>query len=161
GHLVTVEVGVECRGNEWVQLNCRALDKSRLECLNTEAVQGGSAVEEDVVVLNHFFQYLPHNQVHTLHQALGALDIVCEFLIDQAAHNKRLEEFKRHSLWQTPLVKLKVRTDLDHGAAGVVNTLTEQVLAESPLLTLKHVAQALELVLAGAGNHATAASVVD
>ena len=44
---------------------------------------------------------------------------------------------------------------------GVVDALAEQVLAEAALLALEHVRQALEPMVAGAGDRAAAAAVVD
>ena len=58
-------------------------------------------------------------------------------------------------------MQLQVRADDDHRAAGVVDALAEQVLAEAPLLALQHVAEALQLVLAAAGDDAAAPPVVD
>jgi hypothetical protein len=53
------------------------------------------------------------------------------------------------------------RADHDHRAPGVVHALAEQVLAEAPLLALQHVAEALQLVLARAGDDPAAPTVVD
>src|SRR5439155_9590188 len=58
-------------------------------------------------------------------------------------------------------VELELRADHDHGATRVVDALAEQVLAEPALLALEHVAQALEPMVAGAGDGAPAATVVD
>ena len=96
-----------------------------------------------------------------LDDALGALDVVREALVDQRAHDERLEQLQRHPLRQAALVQLQLRADDDDRAAGVVDALAEQVLAEAALLALEHVRQALELVVAGAGDGAAAAAVVD
>ncbi len=58
-------------------------------------------------------------------------------------------------------MELEVRADDDDRAAGVVHALAEQVLAEPALLALEHVGQALEAVVAGAGDRPAAAAVVD
>ena len=44
-HLVTIEVGVECRTYERVKLDCLSFDKFWLECLNTKTVQRRSTVK--------------------------------------------------------------------------------------------------------------------
>src|SRR5262249_58750257 len=49
----------------------------------------------------------------------------------------------------------------DEGAAGVVDALAEQVLAEAPLLALEHVAERLERALVRAGDRLAAAAVVE
>ena len=43
------------------------------------------------------------------------------------------KQLERHLLWQTALVQLELRTDDDDRAAGVVDALAEQVLAEAAL----------------------------
>jgi hypothetical protein len=63
GHLVAVEVGVECRANQRMQLDGLALDQYRLERLNAEAMQGRSAVEQHRMFADHLFQDVPHFRV--------------------------------------------------------------------------------------------------
>ena len=50
GHLVAVEVGVERRADERVQLDRLALDEHRLERLDAEAVQRRRAVQQHRVL---------------------------------------------------------------------------------------------------------------
>ena len=56
---------------------------------------------------------------------------------------------------------LEVRPGDDDGAARVVDALAEQVLAEAALLALEHVAERLQGAVAGAGDGAAAAAVVE
>ena len=58
-------------------------------------------------------------------------------------------------------MELELRADDDDRPARVVDALAEQVLAEPALLALEHVAQGLQAVVAGAGDRAAAAAVVD
>ena len=161
GHLVAVEVGVERRADERVDLDGRALDEDRHEGLDAETVERGRAVEQHGVVLDDLFEDVPDRRLHALHDALGALDVVREALLDELAHDERLEQLERHLLRQAALVELELRPDDDDRAARVVHALAEQVLAEPALLALEHVRQALEAVVARAGDRATAAAVVD
>src|SRR5258707_7877912 len=161
GHLVTIEVGVESRTDQRVQLNGAAFDQHGLKSLDTQKGQRGSAVQEEWMVLNNLFQYVPDLWLDTLDKALGALDIMREVLLNQFAHDKRLEELQRHFLGQTALVQLEFGTNHDHRAARVVHTLAQQVLAETALLALEHVGQALELVIAGTGDRATAPAIIN
>ena len=55
GHLVTVEVGVEARADEWVETDGAAFDELRLEGLDTKSMEGRSAVEKDWVLTDDFF----------------------------------------------------------------------------------------------------------
>ena len=59
------------------------------------------------------------------------------------------------------LIHLQLRADDDNRTAGVVNTLAQQVLAETALLALEQVRQALQGTVVGAGDRAAAAAVVD
>ena len=55
GHLVAVEVGVECRTCQRMELQGLAFDELRLEGLDTEAVQGrGSGSSVPGALLSHF-----------------------------------------------------------------------------------------------------------
>ena len=113
------------------------------------------------MVLDDLFEDVPHLGPDTLDDPLGALDVVGEALLDQLAHDERLEQLERHLLGQAALVELEVRADDDDGPAGVVHALAEQVLAEPALLALEHVRQRLETVVARAGDRAATAAVVD
>src|SRR5438046_10762080 len=130
-----------------MQLNCAAFYQHCLKGLDTQAVQRWSTVQQHGMVFNDLFQYIPHFRLHALHKTLGALDIVRKVLLNQLAHDEWLEEFQRHSLRKTTLVQLQIRTYHNNRAARVVYTLTEQVLAEAPLLTFEHIGQTLELVV--------------
>src|SRR3984885_5565891 len=59
------------------------------------------------------------------------------------------------------LVHLQLRTHDDHGPAGVVHALAQQVLAEPALLALQHVAEGLQRAVARSGDRAAAAAVVE
>ncbi len=58
-------------------------------------------------------------------------------------------------------MQLQLRPDDDDRAAGVVDPLAQEVLAEAPLLAFEHVREGLQLVVAGGGYSAAAAAVVD
>src|SRR5208282_3950655 len=74
---------------------------------------------------------------------------------------KRLEELERHELGQAALVELQRRADDDDRAARVVDALSEQVLAETALLALQHVREALERPVAGPCHRAATPSIVE
>ena len=123
----------------WIWM-AAALDQHRHERLDAEAVQRRGAVQQHRVVLDDLLQHVPHLGTHPLHDPLGALDVVGEALLDQLPHDERLEQLQRHPLRQAALVQLQLRADHDDRAAGVVDALAEQVLAEAALLALEHVA---------------------
>ena len=59
GHLVTVEVGVERRTDQRVQLDRLTFDQHRLERLDAEAVQRRRAVQQNRVLADDLFEDVP------------------------------------------------------------------------------------------------------
>ena len=161
GHLVTVEVGVERRTHERVDLDGLALDQLRLERLDAQTVQRRCAVEQHRVLADDLFQNVPHDRALTLDHALGGLDVLGVVEIDQPLHHERLEQLQRHLLGQTALVQLEPRADDDDGTTRVVNALAEQVLTEPALLALEHVGQRLQRPVTRTGDRTTATTVVE
>ena len=160
-HLVAVEVGVERRADERVDLDGLAFDEHRLEGLNAEAVKRWRAVQEHGVLLDDLGQHVPHRRLATLDHALGRLDVLRQLGVDEALHDERLEQLERHQLGQTALVQLERRADDDDRTARVVDALAEQVLTEPALLALEHVGQRLERAVTGTGDRTAATTVVE
>ena len=166
-HLVTVEVGVERGADQRVDLDGLALDQLRLEGLDTQPVQGRRAVEQHRVLGDDLFEHVPHHRVagvaarRALDHPLRGLDVLGVVEVDQPLHDERLEQLERHLLRQAALVQPQLRTDDDDRAAGVVDPLAEQVLAEPALLALEHVGQRLQRPVARAGDRPAAAAVVE
>ena len=161
GHLVAVEIGVEGRADERMQLDRLALDQHRLERLDAEAVQGRRAVEQHRMLADHLIEDVPNLRLLLLDQLLrllhrGGMALGVEPRIDE-----RLEQLERHLLRQAALMQLELGADHDHRAAGIVDALAEQVLPEPALLALQHVGERLQRTLVGAGDDAAAPSVVE
>src|SRR5699024_3626137 len=76
GQLVTVEVGVERRAHERVQLDGLALDQLGFEGLDAQTVQGRCAVEQHRVLGDDLFEDVPHLRVLALDHPLGRLDVL-------------------------------------------------------------------------------------
>ena len=144
-----------------MQLDRLALDQHRLERLNAEAMQGRRAIEHDRVFADHLVEDVPDLRLLLLDQLLGLLDRRRQTLGVEARIDERLEQFERHLLRQAALMQLEFGTDDDHRAAGIVDALAEQVLAEPALLALQHVGERLQRTLVGAGDDAAAAAVVE
>ena len=106
GHLVAVEVGVEGRADERVDLQRLALDQHRLEGLDAEAVQRRRTVQQHRVLLDDVLEDVPHLRAAALDHALGGLDVLRQLEVDEALHDERLEQLERHQLGQTALVQL-------------------------------------------------------
>ena len=161
GHLVAVEVGVESCANQRMQLDRLALDQHRLEGLDAEAMQGRRAVEQNRMLADDLVQDIPDFRLFLLDQLLRLLDGRGQALRLKPRVDERLEEFERHLLRQAALMQLEFRTDDDDRAAGIVDALAEQVLAEPALLALQHVGERLQRTLVGAGDDAAAAAIVE
>jgi hypothetical protein len=161
GHLVAVEVGVERRADQRVQLDRLALDQHRLKRLDAQPVQGRRAVQHHRMLADHLFEDVPDHGLLVLDHLLRGLDGRGQPHGLQLVEDERLEQLERHQLRQAALVELELRPDHDHRAAGVVDPLAEQVLAEASALALDHVGEALERALVGAGHRLPAAAVVE
>ena len=150
GHLVTVEVGVERRAHERVDLDRLALDEHRLERLDAEAVQRWGAVQEHRVLLDDLFEDVPDLRAGALDHPLRGLDVLRVLEVDEPLHDERLEQLERHLLRQAALPQRELRPDDDDRTARVVDALAEQVLAEPALLALQHVGERLQRAVARA-----------
>jgi hypothetical protein len=161
GHLVAVEVGVERRANQRVQLDGLAFDQGRFECLDTQTVQGRRTVQHDRMFADDILEDVPDHRFLTFDHLLGLLDGggVAEHF--QLVEDEGLEQLQRHQLGQTALMQLELRTDDDDRTAGVVDALAEQVLTETSALALDHVGQRLQRTLVGTGHRLAATAVVE
>src|SRR4051812_42567527 len=160
-HLVAVEVRVERVADERVDLDGLALDEHRLERLDAQAVERRRAVEQDRVLVDDLLEDVPDLGDHRVDHLLGRLDVLRVLALDELSHDEGLEQLERHELRQAALVQLQRRARHDHGPAGVVDALAEEVLAEAALLALKHVGERLQRPVARAGDGAPAAAVVE
>ena len=158
--MVAVEVGVERGAHQGVQLDGFTFDQNRLERLNTQTVQGRRTVEHNRVFADHFFQNIPNFRHFLLDQFFRRFHGSGEALHFQFVENKRLKQLQRHFLRQTALVQTQVRTYGNHRTAGIVDTFTQQVLAEAATLTFDHIGQRFERTLVGTGHRFTTAAVV-
>ena len=91
------------------------------------------------MLLNDIFQSVPDLCTLLVHHLFRGFDVVGYSVIHEFFHNKRAEQLDRHFLRDTALVDLQIRPDNDNRTAGVVNTLTKQILAETALLAFQHI----------------------
>ena len=118
-----------------------------------------STVKKHGVLFNNGFKRIPNLRISALNHLLSVLIVFGSADILKALHNKWLKELKCHFLRKTALIHLKLRTDNDNRTTRIVNTLTEKVLSETALLTLKHIRKGSERSIAGT-CYGTAASAV-
>jgi hypothetical protein len=160
-HLVAVEVGVERRADQRMQLDRLALDQHRLERLDAQAVQGRRAIEQHRMLANDFVEDIPDLGLLLLNELFGLLHRGRQALGVEPRIDERLEQLERHLLRQAALMQLEFRADHDHRAAGIVDALAEQILPEAALLAFEHIGERLQRPLVGAGDDAATAAVVE
>src|SRR5712672_3749693 len=161
GHLVAVEVGVEGRAHQRVQLNRLAFDQHRLERLDAQAMQRRRAVQQHGMLADHFIENIPDLGTLFFDKLLRLFHRGGQTLGVEPRIDERLEQFERHLLRQAALMQPQFGTDHDHRTAGIVDALAEQVLAETALLALQHIGERFQRTLVGAGDDASAAAVVE
>ncbi|RMO83569.1 hypothetical protein ALQ34_05340 [Pseudomonas syringae pv. maculicola] len=160
-HLVTVEVGVVRGADQRVKLNSLTFDQNRFKCLDAKTVKRWRTVQKHRVFANDFGKNVPDFWQLALDHFLGCFDGRGQATHFQLAENERLEQLESHFLRQTALVQTQGRTYGNYRTTRVVNTLTEQVLTETTLLTLDHVSQGFQRALVGTGDCATTTTVVE
>ena len=114
-HLVTIEVSVEGRTHQRVQLDCLTFNQHRLKRLDTQTVKGRCTVQHDRVFANHFGKDIPHLSGFTLDHLLGCLDGGRQTTGFELAIDERLEQLQRHLLWQTALMQTQSRAYGNYG----------------------------------------------
>ena len=130
-HLVTVKVGVVSRTYQRMQLDRLTFYKDRLKCLNSQPVQRGGTVQHNRVLFDHFLEHIPYLWLQPLNHLLRIFYIVRCPVRYEFFHHERLKQLDCHLFRQTALIDLQLRSNHDNGTSGIVNTLSEQVLAET------------------------------
>ena len=103
-----------------------------------------SSVHQYRVTLDDILQNAPNNWILAIDNLLCRLNSLNDTALDELADNEWLVKLGSHILRNTHLVHLKLWAYDDNRTRRVVNTLTEQVLTETSLLTLKRVRKRLK-----------------
>src|SRR5437588_6275469 len=113
------------------------------------------------MAFGHFFKDIPYFRRLALDHLFGRTDRmdIAEFL--QTPDDKRFKQDQGHLLGQTALVEFKFRPDHDDGTARIIDPLAEEVLTETAALAFEHVAERFQSAIAGAGDSATMAAIVE
>ena len=123
-------------------------------------MQRGGAVQQHWMVLNDLFQDVPDDGILLLNHLFCLLDGGAVSGLLQPVINKWLEKFERHFLGKTALVQLQLGSNHDYRAAGIINALSQQVLAESPLLAFQRVRERLEWTIVGPAQYPSPTTVI-
>ena len=127
-----------------MQVNGVTLNQRWLKSLDAHAVQRGSTIQQDRVIGDHLLKDIPDFLILTLQHLLGRLDRIGVTEFFQSSDDERLIEFKCNFLGQTALVQFQTRPNNNHTSSRIIDSFTQQVFAETPLLTLDHIGQGLQ-----------------
>ena len=89
------------------------------------------------MTLHDMLEDIPYHRLLAIYDLLGALDSLDDATLDELADDERLIKFGSHKFGDTALMHFKFGADDDHRTSGIVDTLTEEVLTETTLLTLQ------------------------
>src|SRR4051794_28545719 len=160
GHLVTVEVRVECGTNERVNLDRLTFNKYRLKSLDSQTVKRRSTVKKNRMLADHVLENVPNDRLLAFDHFACLLDRGSVLVFFKLVVDERLEKLESHLLGKSTLVQLELRTDYDNRTSRIVNAFSEKVLAETSLLTLERAGQRLERAIIRTAQHASATPVV-
>ncbi len=113
-HLVTIEVGVEGRTHERVQLDSITFNQTRPECLNTLTVKRRCTVKKHVLAGNCLFENLPYLWYTVFDQAACTTDVEGELAREKTLDDEWAEEFKHHVLWKPAFIERQIRSHDDN-----------------------------------------------
>ena len=160
-HLVSVKVRVVGMTHKGMQLDRLTLDQNRLKSLNTKPVQGGRTVQKHRMLPHNLVKNSPDLRGLLLNQGFCLFDVIDDVLFDELLHDKGLVQLQSHLGRKPALMHPKLRSHNDYRTAGIVDPLTQQVLPEPPLLTLKHIREGLERPVRGPLDHPFLFGVVE
>ena len=109
-HLVAIEVGIEGRAHQGVNLYGAALHQHRLKGLDSQAMQGGSTVEQNRVLMNNFFQDVPDLLITSFNHSLGTFNRIGQSVLFEFANNERLIQLQSYFFRKAALIEFKIRT---------------------------------------------------
>ena len=78
--------------------------KNRPEGLDAQTVESRSAVQNNITVLDTFFQPLPDERMLILNKFACATYVISELSLNQTSYNKRFKKFQRHLFRYAALV---------------------------------------------------------
>ena len=115
-HLVTVEVGIESRTCQRVQLDCLTLNHLGLERLDTQTVKCRGTVQKHRMTFHHILKDIPYNRFLAVNNLLGRFNSLHNAAFNQFADYKRLVKLCCHIFRNTALVHLQLGAYNDNRA---------------------------------------------
>ena len=96
------------------------------------------------MTLHNVLKDIPNDSFLTIYNLLSTLNRLHDTALDELTDDEWLIELCRHILRDTTFVHLKLWTYDDNRTSRIVYTLTEKVLTETTLLTLKAIRERLK-----------------
>ena len=115
--------------------------------MDTKTVKCRGTVQEHRVTLHYIFEDVPYHRFLAVDNLLGTLHSLHDAAFNELADDERLVKLCCHKFWYTALMHLQFGTNHDYRTCRIVDTLTEEVLTETTLLTLERIGERLELVI--------------
>ena len=143
-HLVTIEVRIETFADQRMQVDGVSFYQGRLKSLNPHAVQSWSTIQQHGMIGDYLLEDIPDFFVFPFQHFLGRFDGIGMTQLFESSNDERLVEFQCDFLWQPALMKFQSWTDNNHASSRIVDTFTEQILAETSLLPFDHVGQGFQ-----------------
>src|SRR5574344_1079944 len=98
GHLVTIEVGVECRTSKRVKLDCLSLYHLRLESLDTKPVKCRSSVQEYRMTFHHILKDIPDYRILPINDFLRRFHGLYNTTLNQLSDDEWFIKLSGHKL---------------------------------------------------------------
>ena len=160
-HLIAIKIGIKSSTNHRMNLNRFSFYQQRLESLNTQSMQSRRPVEKHRMVFNYLLKNFPYFGTLLLNHFLCCFYCSRIALVFQSIEYKRFEQFQGHFFWQPALVKLQVRSHHDDRSSRIIHAFSQQVLAKTTLLTLKHIAQRFQRSLIRTTKCTTSTAIIE
>ena len=124
-----------------MQLDSFTFNHLRLERLNTQTVKRRCTVQQYRMSFHYMLKNIPDHRFLAVNNLLRGFYGLHNTAFNQFTYDKRFVKFCSHQLRNTAFTHFQLGTYNDYRTSRVVNTLTEQILTETSLLTFQTVWQ--------------------
>ncbi len=124
-----------------MKLDGLSFDQDRLKCLHPETVKGRGAIQYHGIFFHDLVKGIPYFRGLPFHHFFCALYSGNIPFCFKTAVNKRLKEFQGHLFGKSALMQAESRSNHNNRSSGIVDPLSQKILAKSSLFSLEHVAK--------------------
>src|SRR5699024_7088754 len=109
-----------------------------------QPVQRRRTIEHNGMPVNDVLQNFPYHLIAAVDDFFSRFNRLHIAALDEAPDNEGLVQLNGHLFRQATLMELQLRAYNNHRTAGIVNTLTQQILTEATALAFQHVAEGFQ-----------------